>query len=99
MVAAEAAATGTPVVVTDRCGVAELFREGEALVVPDDRHAILDATRSVLAGPELRARLAAGGVEAARRMPWDAVADRQEEIYRLAVASRTASSRFSTEGP
>jgi glycosyltransferase involved in cell wall biosynthesis len=99
MVAAEAAAGGTPVVVTDRCGVAEFFGEGEALVVPDDRPAILDAIRSVLAEPDLRARLAAGGVEAARRMSWDAVTDRQEELYRLAVASRTAASRFSTEGP
>lgn len=98
MVAAEAAAGGTPVVLTDRCGVAEFFRPGEALVVPDDRRAILDAMRSVLAEPELRARLAAGGVEAARRNSWDAVADRQEELYRLAVASRTAASRFSTDG-
>ena len=99
MVAAEAVAGGTPVVVTDRCGVAEFFGEGEALVVPDDRRAILDAIRSVLAEPDLRARLAAGGVEAARRVSWDAVTDRQEELYRLAVASRTAASRFSTDGP
>ena len=99
MVAAEAAAGGTPVVVTDRCGIAELLKEGEALVVPDDRRAILDAVRSVLSDPALRARLGAGGVSAARRMSWDAVTDRQEALYRLAVASRTAASRFSTDGP
>jgi glycosyltransferase involved in cell wall biosynthesis len=99
MVAAEAAAGATPVIVTDRCGVAERFEEGEALVVPGDRRAILDAVRSVLAEPELRARLSVGGVEAARRNSWDTVADRQEELYELAVASRTAASRFSTEGP
>jgi glycosyltransferase involved in cell wall biosynthesis len=99
MVAAEAAAGGTPVVVTDRCGIAGFFREGEALVVPDDRRAILDAVRSVLADPALRGRLAAGGVDAARRMSWDAVTDRQEELYRLAVASRTAARKLSTDGP
>lgn len=99
MVAAEAAAGGTPVVVTDRCGVAGVFEPGEALVVPDDRRAILDAVRSVLADPALRARLSAGGVEAARRMSWDAVTDRQGELYRLAVASRTAASKLSTDGP
>jgi len=99
MAAAEAAAAGTPVVVTDRCGVADFLHEGEALVVPDDRKAILDAVRSVLADPVLRQRLAAGGVAAARRSSWEAVTDRQEELYRLAVASRTASSRFSTDGP
>jgi glycosyltransferase involved in cell wall biosynthesis len=99
MAAAEAAAAGTPVVVTDRCGVADFFAEGEALVVPDDRTAILDAVRSVLADPLLRQRLSAGGVAAARRSSWDAVTDRQEEIYRLAVASPTAASRLSTDGP
>jgi glycosyltransferase involved in cell wall biosynthesis len=99
MVAAEAAAGGTPVVVTDRCGIAERFDAGEALVVPDDRRAILDAVRSVLAEPALRERLSAGGLAAARRNSWDAVADRQEELYELAVASRTAASKFSTEGP
>jgi glycosyltransferase involved in cell wall biosynthesis len=99
MVAAEAAAGGTPVVVTDRCGVAGFFEDGEALVVPEDRRAIIDAVRSVLADPALRARLSAGGVEAARRMSWDAVTDRQEELYRLAVASRTAASKLSTDGP
>jgi hypothetical protein len=53
----------------------------------------------VLAEPELRWRLSAGGVAAAERNSWDAVADRQEELYELAVASRTAASKFSTEGP
>jgi glycosyltransferase involved in cell wall biosynthesis len=99
MAAAEAAAAGTPVVVTDRCGVADFLAEGEALVVPDDRKAILDAVRSVLADPLLRGRLAAGGAAAARRSSWEAVTERQEELYRLEVASRTASSRFSTDGP
>jgi glycosyltransferase involved in cell wall biosynthesis len=98
MVAAEAAAAGTPVVVTNRCGIADFLREGEALVVPDDRGAILGAVRRVLADPALRAQLSAGGVVAARRTSWDAVTDRQEELYRLAVASRTAASRFSTDG-
>jgi glycosyltransferase involved in cell wall biosynthesis len=99
MVAAEAAAGGTPVVVTDRCGIAERFHEGEALVVPDARRAILDAVRSVLAEPALRSQLAAGGVAAAGRNSWDAVTDRQGELYELAVASRTAASKLSTDGP
>jgi glycosyltransferase involved in cell wall biosynthesis len=99
MVAAEAAAAGTPVVVTNRCGIADFLEDGEALVVPDDGTAILDAVRSVLTDPGLRARLSAGGVEAARRSSWDAVTDRQEELYRLAAASRTAASRLSTDDP
>jgi len=98
MAAAEAAAAGTPVVVTDRCGVADFFAEGEALVVPDERAPILNAIRQVLTEPSLRERLSAGGIAAARRQSWDAVTDRQEELYRLAVASPTASSSAATDG-
>lgn len=97
MVAAEAAAAGTPVVVTDRCGVASFFDDGEALVVPYERDAVIDAVRRVLAEPELRERLAHGGVAAANRTSWDHVTDAQEQIYR-AVASRTAAAKRSTDG-
>jgi glycosyltransferase involved in cell wall biosynthesis len=97
MVAAEAAAAGTPVVVSDRCGIAGFFEEGEALVVPYERDAVVDAIRRVLSDPQLRDRLTRGGPEAARRMSWDHVTDVQEEIYR-SVASRTAATKFSTDG-
>ena len=97
MVAAEAAAAGTPVIVSDRCGIAGFFEDGEALVVPYERSAVVDAVRRVLSDSELRDRLARGGVEAARRTSWDRVTDVQEEIYR-AVASRTAATKFSTDG-
>jgi glycosyltransferase involved in cell wall biosynthesis len=98
MVAAEAAAAGTPVIVSDRCGIAGFFEDGEALVVPYERSAVVSAIRRVLTDDELRARLARGGPVAARRTSWDRVADAQEEIYR-AVASRTAATNASTEGP
>jgi glycosyltransferase involved in cell wall biosynthesis len=97
MVAAEAAAAGTPVIVSDRCGVAEFFDEGEALVVPYERNAVVSAIRRVLSDAGLRERLARGGVEAARRTSWDRVTDVQEEIYRD-VASRSAATKFSTDG-
>jgi glycosyltransferase involved in cell wall biosynthesis len=97
MVAAEAAAAGTPVVVSDRCGIAGFFEEGEALVVPYERDAVVEAIRRVLSDRQLRDRLTRGGPEAARRMSWDHVTDLQEEIYR-AVASRTAATKLSTDG-
>jgi glycosyltransferase involved in cell wall biosynthesis len=96
MVAAEAAAAGTPVIVSDRCGVAGSFREGEALVVPYDRDAVVDAVRRVVSDDELRTRLARGAVEAAKRTTWDEVTDRQEAIYE-AIASRTATTKLSTD--
>ena len=98
MAAAEAAAAGTPVVVTDRCGIAGFFREGEALVVPYGAEELTDAVRSVLGDAELRRSLSVGGVAAARRMSWEHVTEHQEEIYREAIASRQAATKFSTDG-
>jgi len=97
MVAAEAAAAGTPVIVSDRCGIAGFFEDGEALVVPYDEAAVVDAVQRVLSDSALRDQLARGGVEAARRTSWDRVTDRQEAIYR-AAASRTAVTKLSTDG-
>jgi glycosyltransferase involved in cell wall biosynthesis len=97
MVAAEAAAAGAPVVVTDTCGVAGFFHEDEALVVPDRLDDLVDAIRRVLSDQALRRRLSAGGLAAARRMSWDQVTDAQERIYR-AAASRTAWTNDSTDG-
>ena len=96
MVAAEAAAAGTPVIVSDRCGIAGFFEDGEALVVPYERNAVVDAIRRVLADDTLRERLARGGPEAARRTSWDRVAETQEAIYRD-VAARTAATNASTD--
>jgi glycosyltransferase involved in cell wall biosynthesis len=96
MVAAEAAAAGTPVIVSDRCGVAGYFRQGEALVVPPERAAVVDAVRRVLTDEALRERLSRGGIAAAQRTSWDHVAEIQEEVYRE-VAARTAATKFSTD--
>ena len=98
MAAAEAAAAGTPVVLTDRCGIASFFREGEAIVVPYGAEELTDALRNVLGNEELRRSLAVGGVAAARRMSWEHVTAHQEDIYREAIASRQASTKASTEG-
>jgi glycosyltransferase involved in cell wall biosynthesis len=98
MAAAEAAAAGTPVVLTDRCGIASFFREGEAIVVPYGHEELTGALRTVLEDAALRRSLAAGGEAAARRMSWEHVTAHQEEIYREAIASRQASTNASTEG-
>jgi glycosyltransferase involved in cell wall biosynthesis len=84
IVAAEAAASGVPVVITDRCGVAELLDRHAALVVPCETGAIRDAIARVLAEPELRERLSRGGRDVAAAWSWDTVAMRQEELYRVA---------------
>ena len=66
-------------------------------MVPYEREAVVEAVTRVLAGQALRERLAAGALEAARRGSWDAVADRQEAIYR-AAAARTVATKLSMLG-
>ena len=85
LVAAEAASVGTPVVVSDRTGVAASFDEGEALVVPYDPEATVDAVRRILGDAALRTRLEQGALQAARRSTWDAVVDAQLAIYEEAL--------------
>ena len=85
LVAAEAAAVGTPVVVSDRSGVAASFAEGEALVVPFDEEATIDAITRVLQDDALRATLSAGALRAAARSSWDAIAIEQLALYEEAL--------------
>jgi len=87
MVAAEAAAAGTPSVVTDRCGVAELLAGKGALVVPCERNAIRDALLELLRDEELRRRLGEGARAVAEELSWDEVVRRQEALYRRVTRS------------
>jgi glycosyltransferase involved in cell wall biosynthesis len=88
LVAAEAASVGTPVILSDRTGIAASFLAGEALVVPYSEQAIVDAIARVLEDPSLRSTLAEGALRAARRTTWDAVVDAQLEIYEEALGAR-----------
>jgi glycosyltransferase involved in cell wall biosynthesis len=89
LVAAEAASVGTPVIVSDRTGVAASFADGEALVVPYDAEATVAAIGRVLGDPELRERVASGALAAARRSTWDAVVDVQLALYREVLEERS----------
>ncbi len=81
MVAAEAAAAGTPSIVTDRCGVAELLRDRGALVVPYGETQLHDGLARLLADNDLRAELGRRGREVAAALSWNNVARLQAEIY------------------
>jgi glycosyltransferase involved in cell wall biosynthesis len=87
LVAAEAAAAGTPVIVSDRTGVASSFEDGEAVVVPFDPDATIAAVERVLGDDALRERLSTGALTAATRRTWDDVAAEQIAIYREAIGA------------
>jgi glycosyltransferase involved in cell wall biosynthesis len=85
MVAAEAAAAGAPVVLTDRCGVAECFDGRGALVVPYGEAELRDALTRLLGDAELRHRLGEEAREVSAQWSWSRVLALQEDVYRRAL--------------
>jgi glycosyltransferase involved in cell wall biosynthesis len=86
--AAEAAACGTPVVITGNCGVAPLLDGIAALVVAHETTAVGRAVKEILSNPELRKRLSEGGKTAAGRLGWDEPVYAMEQIYAKLAAQR-----------
>jgi glycosyltransferase involved in cell wall biosynthesis len=86
--AAEAAAAGTPVIITENCGVAALLSEGAALVVPQTQDALARAIESVLADPQLHARLSTAGKQIAARLGWEEPVSQMEALYGTLAAAR-----------
>ena len=79
--AAEAAACGTPVVVTENCGVAPLLRGLAGIVVAHETAAVAQAVKQILSDAFLRTNLSEGGRKAVSRLGWDEPVERMEEIY------------------
>ena len=67
----EAMAAGTPVLVTDRCGVADLVAEGGGLVVEADVAAIRDGLRRLLTDSALCQKLRATLAGRTASLSWD----------------------------
>lgn len=86
--AGEAVAAGTPVVVTDKCGIAPLLADVAGLVVKHDAGAIAQAVARVLYEPGLHARLSAGCKRAAAKLNWDEPAEQMESLYEQLVTGK-----------
>lgn len=87
--AVEAAACGTPVVVTENCGVAALLAGIAGIVVPHETEAVARAVEQILGDSKLSERLSEGGKQAARKLGWDEPVSEMEKLYSgLAAAHR-----------
>jgi glycosyltransferase involved in cell wall biosynthesis len=84
--AAEAVACGTPVLLTDRCGIAPLVDQRAGLVVPHDRSQLQAALARLLQDEPLRHRLRAGCSEVAPSLSWDEPLALTEALYGEVVA-------------
>ena len=87
LVAIEAMACGTPVVVGDTGGLREIARGGAGLrFEPEDPEGLADALIDVLTDAQLSRRLVDRAADViARRYDWAAVARRTSEVYSQAV--------------
>jgi len=70
----EAAACGTPAVVTDIAGHRDAVDHGRSGLLAADERGLVDGIDAVLRDRALRARLAEGALAHARRFTWDATA-------------------------
>jgi len=87
--AAEAAAAGTPVVVTHGCGIAPLLANVAGLAVAHDSAEISQAIARILGNEELHDRLAAGCKHITAGLGWDEPVRQMEELYGKLGASQS----------
>ena len=78
---AEAAACGTPTIVSDQCGVAEWLGDGVEVVPYGDVQRLAATIQGLLGDPARRRTLAERGRVAARKLSWDVIAQQQVELY------------------
>ena len=86
--AVESAACGTPVIVTDQCGVAPLVGKA-GLVVRHDTRAIERALAEVLGDATLLRRCQDGCAEMTKNLSWEKPLDQNEQLYAKCVKGRT----------
>jgi glycosyltransferase involved in cell wall biosynthesis len=79
--AAEAIAAGTPVVVTERCGIAPLLADVAGLVVPHDASRLARAIKRVISESTLHSRLSEGCKEVAASLGWEEPVRQMETLY------------------
>ena len=89
LVAAEAQATGTPVVAAAVGGLPTVVRDKHSGLLVDSHLAgdWAQVLRRVLVEPGLRDRLSAGAIAQSQLFAWERTADRTLEVYRRAAAA------------
>jgi glycosyltransferase involved in cell wall biosynthesis len=85
--AAESAACGTPIIVTDRCGIAPYVGEA-GVVVSHDRGDLERALGQLLEDPCLRQRFQEGCGKMARALSWQGPLDESESLYQRCLTRR-----------
>lgn len=83
---AEAMACGTPVIVTDQCGIAPIVDGRAGLVVPHDSRAIATALKLLLDGGSLAGKFRDACPSVVRGLSWEQPLVQMEAIYRDVIS-------------
>jgi len=78
---AEAVGCGTPVIVTDRCGVAPIIERCAGIVVPYDQVALQNALTRMLGDDAFREQLRTGCQKVTCQLSWQEPMDMIESLY------------------
>jgi glycosyltransferase involved in cell wall biosynthesis len=84
--AAESAACGTPVIVTNSCGIAP-FLEDAGIIVAPMREAIVQALTRILQDDAFSVRCRRAAPDLARRLSWDVPLHESERLYQQCIGS------------
>lgn len=85
--AAEAIACGTPVVVSDRCGIAPLIDQRAGLVTPYDSQSVGWTLKELLQNPRLYQHLKAGCPRVAMEISWEGLVREMVESYKETITT------------
>lgn len=83
---AEAVACGTPVIVTDQCGIAPFIEGRAGLIVRHDLDSIADALKVLLENENAAARFRSGCPSVAKELSWEVPVSEMIQLYREAMA-------------
>ena len=82
----ESLACGTPVVTTDRCGIADLIRDIGGRVIPYDTGSLSKALLDLLENDEKRRHLGENGLKLVReRFDWSKIVIEMESLYKKCI--------------
>lgn len=92
--AAEAVVAGTPVVVTEQCGIAPLLGNEAGLVVRHEAGELAEALARILTDDKLRGHLRAGCARVTKELGWEGPVREMESLYIECVSRKGTSGEF-----
>ena len=92
--AAEAVAAGTPVIVTEQCGIAPLLANQAGLAVKHDVRELTEALSLILTDTKLRRHFQSGCVKVTKELGWEGPVREMESLYVECVSRKRTSGEF-----